>query len=88
MVQREVLPTMSTGDEYDGTVDQELALDLWQGQFEFVGEGYGCDCVGDEGVCVHGGGLMHVISPPKLGSNGVKKTEAHLWCEDLTEQVS
>jgi hypothetical protein len=32
--------------------------------------------------------VMHVISSPRLGSNGVKKTEAHLWCEDLTEQVS
>jgi len=90
-VQREVLPTMSVADEYDGTVDQELALDLWQGQFEFVGEGYGGVGVGDEGVCIHGGGgggVMHVTSPPRLGCNGVKKTEAHLWCEDLTEQVS
>jgi len=84
-----MLSRMSAGDEYDSTVDQELALDLWQGQFEFVGEDYGGDGVGDGGVCIHGGGggVMHVTSP-RLGSNGVKKTEAHLWCEDLTEQVS
>ena len=91
-MQREVLPRMSTGDEYDGAVDQELALDLWQGQFEFLGEGYGGDGVGDGGVFIHGGGggggVMHVTSPPRLGSNGVKKTEAQVWCEDLTEQVS
>jgi len=85
---------MSTGEEYDGAVDQELALDLWQGQFEFLGEGYGGDGVGDGGVFIHGGGggggggVMHVTSPPRLGSNGVKKTEAQVWCEDLTEQVS
>ena len=84
---------MSVGDEYDGAIDQELALDLWQGQFEFVGEGYGGDGVGDGGVCIHddgggGGGVIHVTSSPRPGTNGVKKTEAHLWCEDLTEQVS
>ena len=70
---------MSAHDEEDS---QELALDLWEGQFEFVGEGYGGDGVG-------GGGLTRIVTPPpRLGSNGVRKTEAHLWCEDLTEQVS
>jgi hypothetical protein len=82
---------MSTGDEYDAVAEQELALDLWQGQFEFVGEGYGGDGVGDGDMCIrggYGGGVTHMTSPPRLGTNGVKKTEAHLWCEDLTEQVS
>ena len=86
-MQREVIPMMSVPDEFEGVAEQELALDLWQGQFEFVGEGYGGDGVGDGGVCIYGGGI-HMTSPPRLGSNGVKKTEAHLWCEDLTEQVS
>jgi hypothetical protein len=86
LVQRETLLTMSTGDEYDGAAEQELTLDLWQGQFEFVGEDYGGHGLGDGGG--GGGGVIHVTSPPRLGSNGVKKTEAYLWCEDLTEQVS
>ena len=88
-------PTMSAEDDEESGVEQELALDLWEGQFEFVGEGYGGDGVGggleDSGVCTRGGGggLTRVVTPPpRLGSNGVRKTEAHLWCEDLTEQVS
>lgn len=74
---------MNSEDEEDTALEQELALDLWQGQFEFVGENYG----GDGGVCIYGGGTVHITPPPRLGSNGVKKTEAHAWCEDLTEQV-
>jgi hypothetical protein len=79
---------MSAEDEEESALEQELALDLWEGQFEFVGEGYGGDGLGDGGVCVRGGAPVHITPPPRLGSNGVKKTEAHLWCEDLTEQVS
>jgi hypothetical protein len=77
---------MDSDDEEDTALEQELALDLWEGQFEFVGEGYGGD-----GVCIHGGcggGTVNITPPPRLGSNGVKKNEAHAWCEDLTEQVS
>jgi hypothetical protein len=82
---------MSDEDEEETAIEQELALDLWEGQFEFVGEGYGGDGgdgVRDSGVCVRGGGPIHVTPPLRPGSNGVKKNEAHLWCEDLTEQVS
>jgi hypothetical protein len=77
---------MNVEDEEDIALEQELALDLWQGQFEFVGEDYG----GDGGVCIYGGGggPVHITPPPRLGSNGIKKTDAHAWCEDLTEQVS
>jgi hypothetical protein len=78
---------MNSEDEEDAALEQELTLDLWQGQFEFVGEDYGGD-----GVCIYGGGggtgTVHITPPPRLGSNGMKKTEAHAWCEDLTEQVS
>jgi hypothetical protein len=71
---------MDSEDEEDTALEQELALDLWEGQFEFVGEGY----CGDGGGC----GNVHITPPPRLGSNGVKKNDAHAWCEDLTEQVS
>ncbi|PSN57669.1 hypothetical protein C0J52_05403 [Blattella germanica] len=74
---------MSADDDEETGVEQELALDLWEGQFEFVGEGYASDGGGLE----NGGGRL-ITPPPRLGSNGVRKTEAHLWCEDLTEQVS
>lgn len=83
---------MSAEDEDEAAIEQELALDLWEGQFEFVGGGYGGDGLGEGGVCVRGGGggegPVHIIPPLRLGSNGAKKTEAHFWCEDLTEQVS
>jgi hypothetical protein len=77
---------MDSEDEDDTAPEQELALDLWEGQFEFVGEGY----CGYGGVCIDGDGCgtVHITPPPRLGSNGVKKNDAHAWCEDLTEQVS
>jgi hypothetical protein len=88
---------MSAEAEEETTVDLELALDLWEGQFEFVGEGYGGDGV-DSGLCIRGGGgsggggggggTIRITPPSRVGSNGIRKTEAHLWCEDLTEQVS
>nr|CAD7452975.1 unnamed protein product [Timema tahoe] len=65
--------------------EQELDLDLWEGQFEFVGSGWGEEGVGEEGQGAtpppyHTSHLAHQL-------NGVKKSPAHVWCEDLTEQV-
>nr|CAD7437565.1 unnamed protein product [Timema bartmani] len=66
--------------------EQELDLDLWEGQFEFVGSSWGEEGVGEEGQGAtpppyHTSHLAHQL-------NGVKKSPAHVWCEDLTEQKS
>nr|CAD7569999.1 unnamed protein product [Timema californicum] len=62
--------------------EQELDLDLWEGQFEFVGSGWG----EEEGQ----GATPPPYHTPHLAHqlNGVKKSPAHVWCEDLTEQVT
>nr|CAD7194394.1 unnamed protein product [Timema douglasi] len=60
--------------------EQELDLDLWEGQFEFVGSGWGEEeGQGETPPPYHTPHLAHQL-------NGVKKSPAHVWCEDLTEQ--
>ncbi|KAK7789182.1 hypothetical protein R5R35_006801 [Gryllus longicercus] len=59
-----------------------LELDLWEGQFEFVGPDYGEHAPPSPALS---------LSPSpsrglKFGSNGVRKNEARAWCEELTEQ--
>ncbi|KAG8234110.1 hypothetical protein J437_LFUL010957, partial [Ladona fulva] len=60
----------STGGGSSGGLD--LDLDLWEGQFEFVGDG-ALDA-------------WHPQAPP-FGTNGTRKSEARFWCEDLTNQI-
>ncbi|XP_049862954.1 rab11 family-interacting protein 4 isoform X8 [Schistocerca gregaria] len=78
----------ASASESEEQGEQELALDLWQGQFEFVGEAYGqapgYDDDEDEGV--DDAPPLPPFQPPPL--NGVRKSAAHAWCQDLSHQVS
>lgn len=58
--------------------DDELDYDMWEGQFEFIGP---------SGRTFSPVGLLRPppYLPPSL--NGVKKSVAHQWCEDVTDQV-
>lgn len=66
--------------ENENSLTLELDYDLWEGQFEFVGP------TDDENCQPQG-----LLKPPPFlanGTNGAKKTAAHRWCENVTDQVS
>lgn len=71
---------MSDADaENENSLTLELDYDLWEGQFEFVGP--------TDDNCEPQG----LLKPPPFlpnGTNGVKKTAAHRWCENVSDQVS
>lgn len=70
---------MSDGEENESSLTSDLDYDLWEGQFEFVGPTEGNNCVPQ--------GLLK--APPFLpnGTNGVRKTAAHRWCENVSDNV-
>lgn len=55
----------------------EMDYDMWEGQFEFVGP-------------TEPSPVGYLKPTPFLspGSNGVKKSAAHIWCEDVSGQVT
>lgn len=60
---------------------QDLDYDMWEGQFEFVGP--------SNNAILHPD--LKIITPsPHLSShtNGARKSQAHAWCEDLTDNVN
>lgn len=63
-----------SGDDESGAVEseQDLELDLWEGQFEFVGPSYTRDPLPNQ---------------PRLGNNGEAKSSAHVWVDGISEQV-
>lgn len=73
-----LLADKMSDNQDDLSLTSELDYDMWQGQFEFVG-------VTDRNVSPQG--LLRL--PPYLpsGSNGVKKSSAHQWCENVSDQV-
>lgn len=64
--------------DYESENAAELDYDMWEGQFEFLGPDRGC----------FPQGLLK--PPPHLPSqtNGIKKSAAHKWCENVSDQVS
>lgn len=57
----------------------EMDYDMWEGQFEFVGP--------TEPSRV-GHGLLKPAPFLPSGTNGVKKSVAHVWCEDVSGKVT
>lgn len=64
--------------ENDNSLTADLDYDMWEGQFEFVGPA--------EKECIPQGLLKPAPHLP-AGTNGVKKSAAHQWCENVTDQV-
>lgn len=56
----------------------EMDYDMWEGQFEFLGPS-------DPNRV--GQGLLKPAPFLPPTSNGVKKSAAHVWCEDVSGQV-
>ena len=65
-------------DANDVSYISELDYDMWEGQFEFIGP--------SDGNFTPQGLLR---PPPYLphSVNGIKKSPAHQWCEEVTDQV-
>jgi hypothetical protein len=60
--------------------EPDLELDLWEGQFEFVGSQHTSQ--------QHEQQQQHPVpNLPPNGNNGVSKTSAHVWVDDISEQV-
>lgn len=69
--------------ENENSLTLELDYDLWEGQFEFVGP--------NSGNCESQGLSRGLLKPTPFltnGTNGSKKSAAHQWCENVTDQVS
>ncbi|KAK9887646.1 hypothetical protein WA026_023725 [Henosepilachna vigintioctopunctata] len=67
-------------DDEDGLITTaELDYDMWEGQFEFVGPSL-TDSVQPYGLMKSPQYLAHT-------SNGIKKTEAHTWCDNINDKV-
>ena len=64
--------------------DQDLELDLWEGQFQFVGPEEYSPTSGDDPI--EGSVELYPNQPPS-GDNGVTKTSAHVWVHDISNQV-
>lgn len=71
----------------------ELEYDMWDGQFDFVGpqgspptsrSRITSDISVSDDLFTGGPLTPHLIN----GVNGGKKTAAHLWCDNLSDQVS
>jgi hypothetical protein len=65
-------------DEDDNSYVPEMDYDMWEGQFEFIGPT-------DYNFTPQG-----LLRPPHhlpYSVNGVKKTPAHQWCEEVSDQV-
>lgn len=58
----------------------ELDYDMWEGQFEFVGP--------TDNRNVIGHGLLKPTPYLPSNTNGVKKSAAHQWCDDVSGQVN
>lgn len=74
-----VMCSVMSDAENENSLTLELDYDLWEGQFEFVGP--------NDDNCQPQG----LLKPPPFlpnGTNGAKKTAAHRWCENVTDQVS
>ncbi|XP_022900098.1 rab11 family-interacting protein 4 isoform X4 [Onthophagus taurus] len=58
---------------------QDLDYDMWEGQFEFLGP------LNHQNVQPHG-----LLKPPPFmphQTNGIKKTSAHVWCDDVNDKM-
>lgn len=77
----------------DEVAVQDLEFDMWEGQFEFVGNQYNGNYQDSE-LSYNGSNAydetvdLFVPSLTRPKRNGVKKSEVQLWCEGLTGHVS
>lgn len=68
---------MSDDEDNESSLIPDLDYDMWEGQFEFVGP--------SQNNVPHG-----LLKPPVFLAkhvNGAKKSQAHQWCEDVSDQV-
>lgn len=76
------VPSRNVVMDDEDDVPPDLDLDLWEGQFEFVGRGYVAPVEDDDDV------LDLFPAVPKPGHNGDSRNKAYLWAGTLTNQVS
>uniref|UniRef100_A0A1B6CQH5 FIP-RBD domain-containing protein n=1 Tax=Clastoptera arizonana TaxID=38151 RepID=A0A1B6CQH5_9HEMI len=71
----------------DEAPTQDLEFDMWEGQFEFVGDLYNNNQ--DEETYSYNGHNVYDESVDlfKPKRNGLKKSEVQVWCEDLSGHV-
>lgn len=78
----------------DEVAAQDLEFDMWQGQFEFVGNQYRDGNEEESELSYNGHGTydesIDLFRPSAIRPrrNGFKKTEVQMWCDDLSGHVS
>ncbi|KAF4526260.1 hypothetical protein B566_EDAN010970 [Ephemera danica] len=69
--------------ESQSDAEPDLELDLWEGQFEFVGPQHPSALPPMSPTSLN----LPVPNQPPNGNNGVSKSSAHIWVDDISEQV-
>ncbi|VVD03250.1 unnamed protein product [Leptidea sinapis] len=84
------LSKTTMGDSIDVEDSLELEYDMWDGQFDFVGpqETPVRPRITSDGSLIEDLFTGSPLTPHlSTGLNGGKKTAAHLWCDNLSDQV-